>query len=116
MRLPNGERAVVELSKLADYCLSPTHPTGKHKARVFRAALGMTARHAPWLRQALLAAAKAEEALLTARDRYGERYVIDFFCSVPAASAAVRSHWIVRAGEDFPRLVTCYVLPKEGRP
>ncbi len=43
MRLPNGDRAVVEDAKLLDYCLSPSHPRGRHKARVFAAALGITA-------------------------------------------------------------------------
>jgi hypothetical protein len=42
MSLPNGERAIVEVAKLRDYCLSPTHPRGRHKARVFAASLGIT--------------------------------------------------------------------------
>ncbi|MFC6647427.1 hypothetical protein ACFQBQ_17985 [Granulicella cerasi] len=33
---------MVELSKLSDYCLSTTHPRGKHKARVFYASLEAT--------------------------------------------------------------------------
>lgn len=35
MKLPNGEGAIVELAKLRDYCLSQSHPRGRHKARVF---------------------------------------------------------------------------------
>jgi hypothetical protein len=42
MRLPNGDQAIVEIVKLRDYCLSPTHPRGRHKARVFAAVLGLT--------------------------------------------------------------------------
>ncbi len=42
MKLPNGERAVVDIIKLQDYCLNPAHPRGQHKARVFAAALGLT--------------------------------------------------------------------------
>ena len=26
MKLPNGERAVVDIVKLSDYCLNPDHP------------------------------------------------------------------------------------------
>lgn len=37
MKLPNGDRAVVDIVKLTDYCLSTTHPRGRHKARVFAA-------------------------------------------------------------------------------
>jgi hypothetical protein len=40
-RLPNGNRAIVDGQKPTDYCLSPTHPRGRHKARVFREALGI---------------------------------------------------------------------------
>ena len=41
-KLPNAERAVVDIAKLRDYSLNPTHDVGKHKARVFRSALGLT--------------------------------------------------------------------------
>lgn len=54
MKLPNADRAVVEIEKLIDYCLSPEHPRGKHKARVFRAACGLTSEHAEDIRQQLL--------------------------------------------------------------
>jgi len=36
MKLPGGERANVDVAKLRDYCLNPTHPRGRHKARVSR--------------------------------------------------------------------------------
>ena len=31
MKIPNAEHAVVDISKLHDYCLSPIHDEGKHK-------------------------------------------------------------------------------------
>lgn len=43
-------------------------------------------------------------------DGFGSRYVIDFLASGPKGAALVRSAWIVRAGEDFPRFTSCYVL------
>lgn len=43
-------------------------------------------------------------------DRYGRRYVIDFEFTGPNGTAMIRSVWIVRTGEDIPRLVTCYTL------
>ncbi len=42
MRLPNPELAVVDIVKLTDYCLNPKHEDGKHKARVFAAALSIS--------------------------------------------------------------------------
>src|SRR2546423_15226945 len=39
--LPNYERAEILRSKIEGYALNPTHePDGKHKARVFKSALG----------------------------------------------------------------------------
>jgi hypothetical protein len=41
MRLPNGNRADLG-TKLEDYVLNPRHREGRHKARVFESALGLT--------------------------------------------------------------------------
>jgi hypothetical protein len=43
MLVPHSENAVVDIRKLRDYCLSPTHDDGKHKARLFLSILKMTA-------------------------------------------------------------------------
>jgi hypothetical protein len=110
VKLPNAERASVDVAKLRDYCLNPNHPRGRYKARVFLAALGLTAAHADELRAALLAAARTEDATRGDRDEYGERYVLDFSMAGSAGQAQVRSAWIIRIGEDFPRLSSCYVL------
>jgi hypothetical protein len=77
MKLPNGENAVVELAKLRDYSLSETHEAGCHKARVFRAALGLTAADAEWLREQILLAARELEARESSPSLFGLRYVID---------------------------------------
>lgn len=42
MKLPGAERAIVDIRKLSDYCLSPEHLRGRNKARVFAATLGLT--------------------------------------------------------------------------
>jgi hypothetical protein len=39
--LPNPDQAVFDIRKIEDYCLSPLHPRGRHKARVFREALDL---------------------------------------------------------------------------
>ncbi len=108
--LPNPENAVVEMRKLRGYCLSPEHPRGKHKARVFASALGLTAQDSEEIRQTLLSAALSEEAMPAEEDEYGKRYVLDFEMSTEVGSARVRSGWIVRSGENFPRFTSCWVL------
>ena len=110
MRLPNPENAIVDVRKLRDYCLNPEHPRGRHKAQVFSAALGLGAEDAEELREALLTAACSEEAVAGEEDEYGKRYVLDFEMSTAVGTATVRSGWIVRHGEDFPRLTSCYVV------
>jgi hypothetical protein len=52
MRLPRPERAVVDIAKIRDYYLNPKHPRGRHKAKVFASALGITQQNAGLLRQA----------------------------------------------------------------
>ena len=110
MRLPNPENAAVDVRKLRDYCLNPEHPRGRHKARVFSDALGLGVDDAEDLREALLSAARSEEAIAGEEDEYGERYVLDFEMRTAVGTATVRSGWIVRHGEDFPRLTSCYVV------
>lgn len=110
VKLPNGERAVVDIDKLKNYCLNPEHRRGCHKARVFAASLGMTIDNAGELRSALLAAARNGDATPAEHDEYGARYVVDFITSGPGGQARIRSSWIIRRGEDFPRLTSCYVL------
>jgi hypothetical protein len=38
--LPNYQNAIIPSDKLEKYALDPTHPEGKHKAIVFKSALG----------------------------------------------------------------------------
>jgi hypothetical protein len=110
MTLPNPERAVVDIAKLRDYCLSSTHPRGKHKARVFLASLGLSAANAEVLQHLLLRAAIINDVELAEKDDFGQRYTLDFEVTTDVGSAKVRSAWIVRVDEDFARLLTCYVL------
>ncbi|HKS97261.1 MAG TPA: hypothetical protein VJV74_14145 [Terriglobia bacterium] len=110
MKLPNGERALVDIAKLRDYCLNEHHPRGRHKARVFAAALGLRAADAWLLREALLRAAVDDEAAPGEEDEYGQRYVVDFVMAGPGGRATVRSNWIVFTTGGYPRLTSCYVL------
>ena len=112
MKMPNAERAEVDLRKLVEYCLSPTHKLGRHKAVVFEAALGLTIVDAFKLRAWLLQAAGESEEVIECSDEFGHRYRIDFEVATASGRATIRSAWMIRAGEDFPRLTTCFVLPK----
>jgi hypothetical protein len=110
MKLPNGERAIIDERKVVEYCLSAEHDEGVHKALLFGRLLGLERKDANLLIAALRNAAGTGDAALGAADRYGQRYVIDFTMTGPTDRAIVRSAWIVRTGETLPRLVTCYIL------
>ncbi len=110
MKLPNAGQAFIDIDKLRNYSLSPTHPRGRNKARLFATLLGLTATDAEFLRDAILAAALIAEAKAGEQDAYGSRYTVDFEMQGLAKNVTVRSAWIVRAGEAFPRLTSCYIL------
>jgi len=110
MVMPHAERAEVNIRKLRDYCLNPFHPEGKHKARLFAAALGLTADDAEELRNILLQEVKRQDAQFGRRDVYGQRYVVDFALTWYGRKAEIRSTWIIEHGTDIPRLTSCYPL------
>jgi CRISPR/Cas system type I-B associated protein Csh2 (Cas7 group RAMP superfamily) len=113
VKLPNADHAIVDLEKLRDYSLNPNHPKGKHKARVFLAALGLKADDADRLREMIMEAVLTSEARAEQPTSYGQRFVVDFhvtgFDKFVMTTITVRSAWIIRNGEDYPRLTTCYI-------
>ena len=104
MKLPNGDRAYVDIAKLRDYSLDPAHKEGRHKARVFASALGLTRNDVDWLRDQLLAAARTVDGEPGRKTDHGRRYLLDFALANRGKSARLRSVWNVRPNEDFPRL------------
>jgi hypothetical protein len=77
---------------------------------VFAAALGWDADDAERLRDLLLNAARENDAERGEIDEYGQRYRLDLEIAGRHGLVVVRSLWITRTGEDFPRLATCFVL------
>ena len=110
MRVPNAENAVVDIRKLRDYCLNPNHEVGKHKARVFAATLNLTEKDALILQAALLEAVKTVETEIGKLDKYGQRFTVDFEFEYEGKHAVIRSGWIIDAGAEIPRLVTCLIF------
>jgi hypothetical protein len=110
MFLPNAQNAFIDDRKLIDYCLSENHPIGKHKARVFMSALGFSLEHFQELKEGILNEILESEATQTEINQYGVLYVIDVNIKNPPKEAMVKTSWIVRKDEDFPRLTSCYVI------
>ena len=110
MKLPNATR--VDLgTKIEDYSLNPRHREGRHKARVFASALGITLENADVLRRAVLkAATSSDEVEPRGENGFGEVFVLRFPMETEVGIATVLTAWIIRHSEDFPRLATCYIL------
>jgi hypothetical protein len=113
MLLPSGENAVVDIRKLRDYCLNPDNPRGSNKARVFTAALGLTAAEAGVLPAKLQEVARTRDAVPGELDTFGQRFTVDFEMTTEAGTAPVQSSWIILHGETVPRLTTCYVMKRK---
>ena len=109
MKLPNSDSAVADLRKLEQYSLNPAHESGGHKARVFRAALGLTRNDAAWLKVQVLNIAREGHAIEVKPSPFGRKYVVDANLTRHTQTAIVRTVWIIENGTDFPRLISCYV-------
>lgn len=65
------------MEKLTDYCLNPNHPSGKHKARVFASALGITPEKANDLRELIAKAAIEREVVQQNSTEFGCLFKVD---------------------------------------
>ncbi|HWA21080.1 MAG TPA: hypothetical protein VG735_01635 [Caulobacterales bacterium] len=111
--IPKAEVAVIDRRKIANYVLDPDHRLGRHKARVFAAALGLTKERAGLLVEALRGAIRDEDAVLRRQDAHGAHYAVEFIMTVGDRRATVRSLWTIRTHENFPRFVTAFVAGKD---
>lgn len=118
MKLPNAENAVIDISKLRDYCLNPNHPEGKHKARAFKEKLGYDSGDVELLRRVIIEGILKADAVEQRSTPYGRRFRVDFeverAVGVIWYKAVIRTAWIIRNDENFPRLTTCF-NPRRSR-
>jgi len=110
VKIPFAGNAIIDIAKLHDYCLDPDHPTGKHKAALFKSVFGITRDDAESLRRILLEAVVDNEAEERLKDKYGQRYRIDFELAWDEKTGTVRSGWILETDSETPRLTSCYPI------
>lgn len=112
--LPNYERAEIARSKIEGYALDPANDEGRHKARVFKSALGFDQSNWELLKQSILGELPYHEAQQKGQpSRWGSSYVVDLPIEGPnGQTVSVRTVWLFKAAADFPSLITLYVLPK----
>jgi hypothetical protein len=107
LRLPNAARAIIEPAKLRDYLLNDEHPANRGKAVLF-VALGYARMDWQHLEQDLRAQHLNQDAVADIESHWGRMWRIEAPLRGPAASARIRSVWIVESGTDVPRFVTAY--------
>ena len=116
VRLPRATEADVSVDKLRDYAFNADHPLGKHKARVFRSALGIGQDDWPYLRDQILG--RVADAAVTAI-RPKPPHGLEYEVRMPIEGLNGETHpiitgWLV-VEEGPPRLLTTYVeTPKRG--
>lgn len=76
---------------------------------VFKSALNLTQQDADFLKNVILKGLARNDALAGIRDRYGKRYTVDIKIRNLDLEAMIRTAWIIKTDENFPRLITCYI-------
>lgn len=108
MILPNSDRAIIPREKLVSYCLNPDHPAGKHKARVFASALGITANNVEDLQVLVARAAIEGEVVQQSNTVFGQLFKVDWM--IPGYQDVVlRTLWEITTEEPNPRLVSAFI-------
>ena len=111
MKLPNGHLADLG-NKIEEYSLNLNHQAGKNKAILFASKLGITLENAELLKQALKEAAINEDVVIQKTNEYGTHYNMKFWIQTEVGESLILAAWIVRSGENFPRLTNCYPVKK----
>lgn len=115
--LPNVERARFDSGKLVNYSLDPDNPRGKHKARVWKTALGIDKSHAAMVeRQIMAQIANLPAVRKSGADQYGERFNVIVPVTGPnGRTVDVLTAWIYDlkqaqgASSTIPRLQNCFI-------
>lgn len=104
--LPNANQAFIDPHKITEYLLNHAHPRGGPKA-VFLERFGFSVAHWEQLQDALLAHAATNPVDRTNMTDFGAIYqILGPLRSPDGRNPSVLVVWVIRIGEDFPRLVT----------
>lgn len=108
MKLPNGDKAEISRQKLVGYCLNPNHPSGKHKARVFASALGITTDNVEILDELIQKAAIEGEVIQENTTEFGQQFKVNWV--IPETqNIKLRTIWEISNLNSNPRLVSAFI-------
>ncbi len=115
MKLPHGAKAVIPDGKLKEYCLNSFHPDGKHKAKVFRKALGITQEDSVELKTLVLQSAEFGEVTKEQEIDFGKTYRVEYEIEGVNQKEILCSLWIVHKGQDRPYLTSGFVKTRKDQ-
>jgi len=104
LKLPGTDQVQIDDLKIRGYLLSPTHPVGRFKARVFAAA-GFGESTAELFVSELRRIAASGEVEETEDTEFGRKYTVPGELRGPAGVVQVLTVWI-QGPDQAPRLVT----------
>ncbi len=108
MKLPNGEQAEIAMEKLINYCLNTEHRRGKHKARRFKSALGITKENADYLHNLIKISARKGIVIEHNTTNFGEEFKVDLL--IPDSNNIIlRTIWEVKKNQLNPRLISAFI-------
>ena len=105
MRLPQAERVRIDADKVSEYLLSPTHPVGRFKARVFKA-LGFDQAAVDAFVSELRRIAADGDVSEVEDFEFGRKYTVPGELRGPRGAARILTVWIQESGQEGVRLVT----------
>lgn len=101
--------------KLEDYCLNPFHPDGKHKAKVFEKALGITQNNSTELKKMVLESAEYGEVTKYQINDFGRTYRVEYEIQGVNQREVLCTLWIVHKSDERPYLTSCFVRKRKDK-
>ena len=105
MKLPHHDSVRIDIRKVRDYLLSPVHPVGRFKARVFKA-LGFDVTTVDAFVAEVRRIASEGDVSEVEDFEFGRKYTVPGELRGPIGSARVLTVWIQDSGRQDVRLVT----------
>ena len=108
MKLPNRDQPEIAIEKLINYCLNTEHRRGKHKARRFKAILGITQENADYLLNFIKISAKEGLVVEQKTTNFGEEFKVDWL--IPNTNNVIlRTIWEIKKTKANPRLISAFI-------